>query len=267
VHHQQSNEIAIAILGGSAIFIFLGITLIFLIIIYRRKQQEYFNQKLILEENFRKELLQAQLETQEQTFHSLSQELHDNIGQVLSLAKLNMSVIEMTNVDAENHEMVSQTKNLLNIAINDLRDISKTLNTEYVKEKDIKESIDRELAMLRRTRKFSADFNINGSPFFIKAERRLILYRIIQESLNNIVKHAGATHIVIDMNYTENSLEIKINDNGNGFDIEKTRDGIGLMNIKQRSAMIGSKFNIESKPGNGTSLSIMLTRDIDVNAE
>jgi len=75
--HQQSNEIAISILGGSAIFIFLGITLIFLIIVYRRKQQEYFNQKMILEENFRKELLQAQLETQEQTFHSLSQELHD----------------------------------------------------------------------------------------------------------------------------------------------------------------------------------------------
>ncbi|KAA5535008.1 hypothetical protein F0919_10445 [Taibaiella lutea] len=267
MHHQQSNEIAIAILGGSAIFIFLGITLIFLIIIYRRKQQEYFNQKLILEENFRKELLQAQLETQEQTFHSLSQELHDNIGQVLSLAKLNMSVIEMNSIDTESNEMVSQTKNLLNIAINDLRDISKTLNTEYVKEKDIKESIDRELAMLRRTRKFSADFTINGTPFFIKAERRLILYRIIQESLNNIVKHAGATHIVIDMSYTDNRLDIKITDNGNGFDIEKTRDGIGLMNIKQRSAMIDSKFNIESKPGTGTTLSITLTRDIDINAE
>lgn len=222
---------------------------------------------MILEENFRKELLQAQLETQEQTFHSLSQELHDNIGQVLSLAKLNMSVIEMNSASPESNEMASQTKNLLNIAINDLRDISKTLNTEYVKEKDIKESIDRELAMLRRTRKFSADFHINGTPFFIKAERRLILYRIIQESLNNIVKHAGATHIVIDMNYTGNSLEIKITDNGHGFDTEKTPEGIGLLNIKHRSAMIDSSFHIESQPGAGTTLSILLSRDIDINAE
>lgn len=217
-----------------------------------------------MEENFRKELLQAQLETQEQTFHSLSQELHDNIGQVLSLAKLNMSVIEMNPNDG--NEMISQTKTLLNTAINDLRDISKTLNTEYVKEKDIKESIDRELAMLRRTRKFSADFQITGTAFFIKAERRLILYRIVQESLNNIVKHAGATHIVINMAYTDNLLEIKITDNGNGFDIESTRDGIGLMNIKQRSSMINSTFNIDSKPGAGTTLSIALKRDIDIHA-
>lgn len=262
--HQQSNEIAISILAGSALFIFLGITLIFLIIVYRRKQQEYFSQKIILEENFRKELLQAQLETQEQTFHSLSQELHDNIGQVLSLAKLNMSVIERSPNDG--NEMISQTKTLLNTAINDLRDISKTLNTEYVKEKDIKESIDRELAMLRRTRKFSADFHISGTAFFIKAERRLILYRIIQETLNNIVKHAGATHIVINMAYSENLLEIKITDNGQGFDIESTSYGIGLMNIKQRSSMINSTFNIDSEPGSGTTLSIALKRDIDIHA-
>jgi flagellar biosynthesis component FlhA len=73
---QQANEILITILGGTAILLFLGLTLIFLIIVYRKKQKEYFYQKEQLEENFRKELLKAQLETQEQTFHSLSQELH-----------------------------------------------------------------------------------------------------------------------------------------------------------------------------------------------
>jgi len=257
--NKHSNEIAIAILGGSAILIFLGFTLIFLIIIYRRKQKEYFNQKLLLQENFRKELLQAQLETQEQTFHSLSQELHDNIGQLLSLAKLNMSLIEMTSTD--NHESISQTKDLLNTAISDLRDISKTLNTEYVKEKDIKESIERELAMLRRTRKFEADFVITGTPFFIKAERRLILYRIIQESLNNIVKHAGATRICFSMDYVDDILTINIRDNGVGFDVQSTPNGVGLLNIKQRSAMIDSKVKIESKPGRGTTLSIFISKD------
>jgi two-component system NarL family sensor kinase len=259
----QTNEIAIAILGGSAILIFLGFTLIFLIIIYRRKQKEYFNQKLLLQENFRKELLQAQLETQEQTFHSLSQELHDNIGQLLSLAKLNMSLVEMSSTD--NNESITQTKNLLNTAINDLRDISKTLNTEYVKEKDIKESIERELAMLRRTRKFDADFELSGTPFFIKAERRLILYRIIQESLNNIVKHAGATHIHFSMVYLGEVLEIIIRDNGVGFDMKATPNGVGLINIKQRSTLIDSKVNIYSEPGKGTTLSILVSKDADEN--
>lgn len=257
----QSNEIAIAILGGSAILIFLGFTLIFLIIIYRRKQKEYFNQKLLLQENFRKELLQAQLETQEQTFQSLSQELHDNIGQLLSLAKLNMSLVEMSSTTS--HESISQTKELLNTAISDLRDISKTLNTEYVKEKDIKESIERELAMLRRTRKFQAAFETTGTPFFIKAERRLILYRMIQESLNNIVKHAGATQINIQMDYKEEVLEIVITDNGIGFDPVTTQNGVGLMNIRQRSSMIDSKVTINSQVGEGTTLSFLVSKDIE----
>ena len=257
--NKHSNEVAIAILGGSAVLIFLGFTLIFLIIVYRRKQKEYFNQKILLQENFRKELLQAQLETQEQTFHSLSQELHDNIGQLLSLAKLNMSLIEMSSTT--NNESISQTKELLNTAISDLRDISKTLNTDYVKEKDIKESIERELAMLRRTRKFEADFQISGTPFFIKAERRLILYRIIQESLNNIVKHAGATRIHFLMEYKDAILTIKIKDNGVGFDIKNTPNGVGLLNIKQRSALINSNVAIESEPGQGTTLSISISKD------
>lgn len=257
---DQRDEILITILGGSAILLFLGLTLIFLIIIYRKKQKEYFQQKELLQESFRKELLTAQLETQEHTFHSLSQELHDNIGQVLSLAKLNMSVIEL-NSKGSMDESISQTKNLLNTAINDLRDISKTLNTDYVKEKDLAESIERELAMLRRTRKFEADMQVAGLPFFVSAERRLILYRIIQESLNNIVKHAGATFITVALEYTKAELSISIKDNGNGFDTEQMPKGVGLLNINHRAAMIDSTVIVNSTPGQGTTVLIRVTRD------
>ncbi len=256
---QQASDILITILGGSAILLFLGFTLIFLIIVYRKKQKEYFRQKELLEENFRKELLQAQLETQEQTFHSLSQELHDNIGQVLSLAKLNMSVIEL-NSKGQSDESISQTKNLLNTAINDLRDISKTLNTDYVKQKDLAESIERDLGMLRRTRKFGALLEVKGTPFVIGSERRLILYRMVQESLNNIVKHAGATQISVTLDYAPDTLTIEITDNGNGFDMANTPKGVGLMNINHRSAMINSTVAINSTPARGTSVSIKVTR-------
>ena len=256
---QQASEILITILGGSAILLLLGLTLIFLIVIYRKKQKEYFYQKEQLEENFRKELLKAQLETQEQTFHSLSQELHDNIGQVLSLAKLNMSVIEL-NSKGEMDESISQTKNLLNTAINDLRDISKTLNTDYVKEKDLAESIERELGMLRRTRKFEAGMQVDGTPFFISAERRLILFRIIQESLNNIVKHAGATFITVQLQYRPDSLLILIKDNGNGCDVNHTPKGVGLMNMNHRSGMIESTVGVVSEPGAGTTVTITVIK-------
>ncbi|WP_118951148.1 sensor histidine kinase [Taibaiella helva] len=256
---QQASDILITILGGSAILLFLGFTLIFLIIVYRKKQQEFFQQRTLLEENFKKELMQAQLETQEQTFHSLSQELHDNIGQVLSLAKLNMSVIEL-NSKGPSNESISQTKSLLNTAINDLRDISKTLNTDYVKEKDLAESIERELGMLRRTRKFEASMEVKGNPFFLAAERRLILYRIIQESLNNIVKHAGATQISVMLDYEPDALTITITDNGHGFDTALTPKGVGLLNINHRAAMINSTVTISSIVESGTSVTIKVDR-------
>lgn len=256
---QQTSEILITILGGSAILLFLSFTLIFLVIVYRKKQQEYFRQKEQLQENFRKELLQAQLETQEHTFHSLSQELHDNIGQVLSLAKLNVSVIEMNSKD-QSDESISQTKNLLNTAINDLRDISKTLNTDYVKQKELTESIERELGMLRRTRKFEASLEVRGQAFYISPERRLILYRMVQEILNNIVKHAGATRITVDLDYTGDDLVIDIRDNGIGFDTAETPRGVGLLNIEHRSAMISSSVSLRSVPGYGTTVSIRAAR-------
>jgi len=254
---QQTSEILITILGGSAILLCLALTLIFLVIIYRKKQKEYYRQKEQLRESFRKELMQAQLETQEQTFQSLSRELHDNIGQVLSLAKLNMSVIEMNSRGASD-ETISQTKNLLNTAINDLRDISKTLNAGYLKEKDLAESIERDLGMLRRARKFEAEMEILGAPFFISPERRLILYRMVQESLNNIVKHAtGATCIRITLEYTGQALSITIRDNGAGFDTERVPRGLGLLNMNHRAAMINSSVTVTSLPGQGTAVRIV----------
>lgn len=227
--------------------------------IYRKKQKEYLRRRERLQENFRKELLTAQLETQEHTFHTLSQELHDNIGQVLSLAKFNISVIEM-NSKGESDENITQTKNLLNTAINDLRDISKTLNTDYVKEKDLTESIKRELGMLQRTRRFETEFDLSGTPFFVHPERRLILYRMIQESLNNIVKHAAATRVAVTMQYLPEELQINIKDNGHGFDKDKTNEGLGLLNIKHRAALIKSVVEINSIPGFGTNILIKVEK-------
>lgn len=253
--NNQANDILITILGGTAILLFFALTLIFLIVLYRKKQKEYYDQRLKLEEEFRKELLQAQLEAQESTFHSLSQELHDNIGQVLSLAKLNISLIAMNGPESAS-EHISQTKDLLNTAINDLRDISKTLNTDYVKEKNLEESIVRELDMLKRTRKFETVFETSGTAFQMSPERRLILYRIIQESLNNIVKHAGATQVDILMAYNEEALNISIRDNGNGFDMQQTGKGVGLLNMEHRSKLIGCSLTVDSQPGKGTLINI-----------
>lgn len=253
---MQQNDLWITVLSGTLILLFLSLTIIFLIAVYRRKQQEYVANQLKMEENFRKELLSAQLEMQELTFKSLSQELHDNIGQVLSLAKLNMSLIDSKN-SPEIAENVDQTKTLLNNAISDLRDISKTLNTSYVSEKDLSESIQRELTMLERVRKFKTSFTQSGPAVELSPDVRLIIFRVLQECCNNAVKHAQASTLTIEIKNSHELLEINIRDNGIGFE-KNTEKGVGMYNMENRMNMINGKFEVNSIKNMGTHIRLSL---------
>ncbi len=253
---MQQNDLWITVLSGTLILLFLSLTIIFLIAVYRKKQQEYVANQLKMEENFRKELLSAQLEMQELTFKSLSQELHDNIGQVLSLAKLNMSLIDSKN-SPEIAENVDQTKTLLNNAISDLRDISKTLNTSYVSEKDLSESIQRELTMLERVRKFKTSFTQSGPAVELSPEVRLIIFRVLQECCNNAVKHAQASTLAIEIKNSHELLEINIRDNGIGFE-KNTEKGVGMYNMENRMNMINGKFEVNSIKNMGTHIRLSL---------
>jgi signal transduction histidine kinase len=253
---MQQNDIWLTVLSGTLILLFLSFTIIFLIAVYRRKQQEYVANQLKMEENFKKELLNAQLEMQELTFQSLSQELHDNIGQVLSLAKLNITLIDSSKIP-DIKDNIDQTKDLLNNAISDLRDISKTLNTNYIREKDLSDSINRELAMLERVRKFKTSFVENGPTIDLPAEVRLIIFRVIQECLNNAVKHAHASTLSIEINNAAPILEINVKDNGIGFE-KNTEKGVGMYNMKNRMNMINGKMEINSIKNVGTHIRLSI---------
>jgi len=239
--------------------LFFALTLIFLIVVYRKKQREYHRKNVEMQESFKKELLHAQLESQEQTFKTLSQELHDNIGQVLSLAKFNISVYEMTPAGAGN-DHIAQTKVLLNNAISDLRNISRMLHTDYIKDKPLEESVRQELDALEHTRQFATKLEIVGTPFDIDAERRLILFRIIQECMSNIVKHAAASVIEVMLMYDEAHITINIRDNGQGFDTGQTHAGIGIRNMTNRTQLISGQIEIRSTKGSGTSVVLRIDR-------
>jgi len=124
------TDIFIIVIAGTFLLLVLGIFITFMTLNYQKKRPEHQKQIAELEESFQKEVLKSQIEMQEQTFLSISQEIHDNVGQILSLARLNMSTIEITgNVNAS--QKVKSSKELLDQAIEDLRDLSKRLNSKY----------------------------------------------------------------------------------------------------------------------------------------
>jgi two-component system NarL family sensor kinase len=207
--------------------------------------------------------MSTQLEIQEQTLKNISQEIHDNIGQVLSLAKLNLATTDIDQKEAA-RQKVDDSKNLVAKAIQDLRDLSKSLNTDYVTDMGLARSIEYELEMLKKTGSFDTDFEIEGGVYKLEKQKELILFRIVQEVLNNVIKHAKASRIAIKLCYQADHFSLKVMDNGQGFDLNNLQDkqnpsrGLGIKNMHNRASLIGGKFSITSIMTEGTSVDIRL---------
>jgi signal transduction histidine kinase len=241
---NQREVVLITILLSTFIILFMGVMIVSLFALFKKKRDGYLKEKKLLQAEYEQTILQTRLEIQEQTLRTLSQEIHDNIGQALSLVSLNLNTISTSEP-----EKLALTHDLIDRAIQDLRDLSKSLNPERVVQVGITEAIQHELRNLEKTGKFKTTFNEAEESFSLSSEKEIVLYRMIQETINNIIKHAKASQIDV----TIDKDHISISDNGVGFDVSNTpSSGIGLGNIYQRASMIGIKASIKSSPGNGT---------------
>ena len=159
-------------------------------ILNTKRENSEFNRETAINSQFLT-LLQTQLEIQEQTLKTISQEIHDNIGQVLSLAKLNLSRMDINKQD-QLKEKIADSKNLVSKAIQDLRDLARSMNTDNITAMGLAKALEYEVEMLRKTG-FVVSFDVNGNVVRQEPQKELILFRIIQEIFNNIIKHAEST--------------------------------------------------------------------------
>ena len=247
--NQEKRDQRTALL---ALFVILGLTITLLVTFFKYKAKEEMRLH-------QQELLTIRLEIQEQTYRTISQELHDNIGQVLSLVLLNINTVDVQNTGAA-REKLADSKNLLKKAIQDIRDISKTLNTDFINEIGLTNAVDQQLELLKRTGIYSTQLVVEGDLYGSEPERELLIFRVVQELLNNIVRHAGANQIIVSMRYELEKLVIKVCDNGKGFDVqtqELSHDrGLGLRNIPNRLKLIGGAIFLESELEKGTTATI-----------
>ncbi|MES2005108.1 MAG: ATP-binding protein [Bacteroidota bacterium] len=210
-----------------------------------------------MKNRFEQTLLKTQLEIQEQTFAYISQEIHDNIGQILSLVRLNLNTFESILTE----EKINQTDELLGKAIKDLRDLSHNLQNNRIHHIGIVESVRQLLLSLEKTGRFSTTFTTSDNFHILDANTDIILYRMIQEIVNNIIKHAAANKIDIGISSETGITTIRISDNGIGFDttvLHHNRPGIGLQNIVNRAKMINATVDVKSMPGNGTTITLYI---------
>ena len=185
-------------------------------------------------------------------------EIHDNIGSLLSKVKLNLSNFDLDSKIKANRK-IADSEYLLTKAIQDLRDLLKASNTDTIAEVGIERAIEKELSMVQRAS--DIETILDSHCTFLKKDpnKELALFRIVQEALHNVIKHANASLVKVTLTCERGKLHLIINDNGEGFDVSnKNTYGSGLGNMKNRCKSLNAKLNIQSNIGKGTEINITL---------
>ncbi|HMI63946.1 MAG TPA: histidine kinase, partial [Puia sp.] len=192
---NQYKEILIVLIACTVLFLVLAAIILLFLYLYQRRRYEQQRQLTDLQQQFREQSLKAQLEIQEQTFLAISQEIHDNVGQVLSLAKVQVNILHETG--QLDKELLEATRDNIGKAMADLRDLSGSLNSDRIRYSPIHETLMREADGINRTGTILAEVQIEGEAREMEPQKKLILCRILQESIQNCLKHSGASRILI----------------------------------------------------------------------
>jgi PAS domain S-box-containing protein len=216
------------------------------------------SEKMLVKERLtrQKAMIHAALVAQEKERSEIGKELHDNLNQVLGAAKL---YIEMAKTDDENREMcLEKSSGFIVNVIEEIRRISKTLSTPGMI-MGLVESIKILSDDLIAVHAIKIEFQEHGiNEDEMDEKLQLTIFRIVQEQLNNILKHANATCATINLSRQENKITLLISDNGNGCKILKDENGVGIINIKSRAELYNGSVTTESKPGEGYVLKVVL---------
>jgi two-component system, NarL family, sensor kinase len=243
------------------LFALLLITVIIIsAILYHNRQRKHKQEKMKMKTEFDQALLLTQVEIQEQTLKNISEEIHDNVGQILSLAKLHLNTFPPM-ADTSIKNKLDEAVKLVSKAINDLRNLSRSLHGEKITDIGLQEAITGELNVLQNTGQFATRLVSNGKEYKLDNKKEMVLFRIVQEALHNAEKHSGASELWVEIQYTPTLFSLSVCDNGKGFDaasLNAVQKGIGLKSMQNRATLIGGKLNVRSSAGSGACINVEL---------
>jgi signal transduction histidine kinase len=264
---SDGKEIFGAVIAITFIVLLLSSLVVIVIINYKRKQEIYNKEKEVLLLAFENERIKIQTEVEEETRQNLASELHDNIGQLMSLTNVILSSVNMNNI-VKAQEKIQSAQELVLQSIKDMRHLTKLVQGENILSDGLREAIDQEIRWLQRNEYYKISVQFIGSLENVKnLNKDLIIFRLFQESIHNIIKHADATVIDIKIEVSSSLFSMQIEDNGKGLpveDIDKNKKGLGLQNMQKRAHMLGGVMNIESIPLKGTKVIFSIPYKEDV---
>ncbi|AYL96224.1 sensor histidine kinase [Mucilaginibacter celer] len=257
VSSTQIEQLAILI---TAVFILAPITLILLVSQYNQRKRKHADETIRMKQNFDTEISRVRVEVHEQTLETVGADLHDHIGQLLSLTNLTLKSINEQNPE-KTREKIDSAISLTSKSIQELRLLGKLLQGEQMLKDGLINSVKNEIKWLQKSETVTVEILCPEQEALpgLDANSELMIFRIFQESVNNIIKHAEATIIMISIECSEDLLTLKISDDGCGFDVEEKTNAsghMGISNILNRAELICGTAEILSIPGKGTTVTI-----------
>ncbi len=241
-----------SILIVCTLFTAVVVFIILYVLLYNQRQKKNKKEKLAMQKKFALELLQSQIEVQETTISSLARELHDNIAQLLTSAKLILGTSRMMNNN--DPAMLLTAEETVGKAITELRALSKSLNKDWLEQFDLCDNLQAEVNRINAAKSVIVHATC-PDEIALSTDKQIILFRIIQEGVQNAVKHAAAKTIQIMLSVENNMLHIAVTDDGRGLS-ETHKDGQGFTNIKNRVSLLNGTINWLSPTTGGCCIDI-----------
>lgn len=248
-----NHDVTILIIYVVAILLFLAVFAVVFVIAFQRRKNKFLIERYEASQRFEKEIEKSKLEIQEQTFKNIAWELHDNVGQLLSVVNIQLNML-MHTAPEHFHAPINETKEVVKEAVHEIRTLSKILNNDVILKNGLITSIKLELERFNKLKFLDAKLDLKGEKVEIKSSDEIIIFRILQEFFSNVIKHSKAKKLFVYLSYKENTFEIRAADDGIGFDAEQKSDSSGMETMKSRAELLNAELAITSKIGGGTSL-------------
>lgn len=254
----QTEYLLIIILFNVFLLAFIVAAITF-VVQYKNKKRENLAQLEQQEIFHQKELLTTEIEIQLQTMQHIGREIHDNVGQKLTLASLYIQQLAFENKAPNINEKIENIGEIIDQSLKELRHLSRSLTDNAIEKGNLYQLLQEEVQRIKDLRKFKVNLAIANENLPLTYQTKSVIVRVVQEFLQNSMKYANCNALGISVAKLNNELSLVLSDDGKGFEAHNTKEhGIGLINMKKRVELIGGSYQLQSAKNEGTKLTIKI---------
>ena len=251
---MSKEQISLLIYVAAVLLCFVVFIVVF-VIAFQKRKNKFLIERIEAQQRFEREIETSRLEIQEQTLRNIAWELHDNVGQLLSVVNMQLNLM-IPNAPEQLLDQLNDAKTLVSETVQEVRTLSKTLNHDVIVKNGLVASVKVEVSRFNKLQFLVAELKVIGEEITLFSEHDIIIFRILQEFFSNVIKHAKAKKLFVLLDYQPESLKIVVEDDGVGFNMSIQSQNSGLETMKKRAALIHARFNLISSEGNGTKLEL-----------